>query len=288
MYVDLNKVDPNSEVGKYARNYIGTQYGTPLTMVFTQKQGEGNTPVIPERPLHWQRGGRLDENALLNGINQAAEIQKGYGPIKTGREKQPEPPPEAGDKGSEKTPEKSEAKKPATAQDLVAESVKPWKEQKFGEMFKDMSPEQRATLCKDAIELADKQNNARLSAQIRATVGLASIQWGDDASKAGNNELAEKHFLRGSEYIMSAGVYNPDIYKYPGFTEALRQSKLPGEAANFLIDKGLSDANRAAGAKPWFFPTEEEGKKPNAYQDKRDWYYGQIREQMKKVPALKR
>jgi hypothetical protein len=278
MYVDLNKVDPNSPIGKYARDYIGTQYGTPLTMVFTQKQGEGKTPVIPERPLHWQRGGYIDENALSAGISQAVEIQKGR-EIKTGREKKPDVPPE-----SDTTPP-ADKPKPKTPQDVVAESVKPWKEQKVEELFKGMSPEQRATMCKDAIELADKQGNSKLSAQVRAMVGLASIGWGAEADKAGNKDLAERHFLRGSEYIMSAGVYNPEIYKYPGFQAALKESKLPGNAANFLIDKGLADANRPADQKPWFFPNAAEAAKPNGYQDKRDWYYNQIRQEMKKQPA---
>jgi hypothetical protein len=280
MYVDLNKVDPNSAIGRYARDYIGTQYGTPLTMVFTQKQGEGNTPVIPERPLHWQRGGYIDENALTSGISQAVEIQK-QRDIKTGREKKPDVPPE-----SDTTP--PDKPKPKTAQDVLAESVKPWKDQKLDELFKGVLPEKRAEMCKDAIELADKQNNPKLSAQVRAMVGLASIGWGAEADKVDNKDLAERHYLRGSEYIMSAGVYNPEIYKYPGFQAALKDSKLPGNAANFLIAKGVADAGRPADQKPWFFPSADEAKKPNAYQDKRDWYYNQLRDEMKKVPALRR
>jgi hypothetical protein len=254
-------------------------------MVFTQKQGEQPYPVVPERPLHWQRGSHLDENALLAGITKAAEIQKGR-EIKTGREKPPEVPvaPESDKVVDNKPAEKSKA----TAQDLINESIKPWKDQKINEMFKGLSPEERTKLAWDAINTADKQNNLQLSAQIRALVGLASFEWGAEAQAAGRKDEAEQHFLRGSEYILSAGVYNKNIYKYPGFAQALTESKLPGRAAELLLQKGIQDVDRPMNQKPWFYPNEKEtaNQNPNAFQDARDRYTALLKEEMAKPKTV--
>jgi hypothetical protein len=266
-FVDLDKVDPNSAIGKYALNHIGKEYGTPLTMVFNQHQGENNR-VIPERPTHYQRG-YLDEQKLLQGIDAAAQVQKGR-EIKTGRD---------GTDGNNQ-PKPDQAKE--TAQKLVAESIKPWKDQKPEELFKGMNQEQKLKACWDAIELADKSNDPRLSAQVRAMVGFASISWGADAQKAGNNELAQKHFMRGAEYMLSAGSKNPDIYKYPTFQQALRDSALPGNAADYLLEQGQKNAK-------WFFPTPDEIRADkNAYQKKRDEYTNTLNAEMKKPRLLRR
>jgi hypothetical protein len=266
-FVDLDKVDPNSAIGKYALNHIGKEYGTPLTMVFNQHQGENNR-VIPERPTHYQRG-HLDEQKLLQGIDQAAQVQKGR-EIKTGRD------------GSDNTPKPQPDKAQETAQKLVAESLKPWNEQKPDELFKGMEHKDKLKACWNAIELADKQNNPQLSAQVRAMVGFASIKWGGEAAQASNNDLANEHFMRGAEYMLSAGSKNPDIYKYPKFQEALRNSALPGNAADYLLEQGQKNAK-------WFFPTADEMRNDkNAYQKKREEYTGILGAEMKKPRVLRR
>lgn len=281
MYVDLDKVDPNSEVGKYAHTEIARKFGTPMVMVFNQKQGEGRTPVIPERPLYWKVGGAADEAGLTEGIRRASEIQKSYGPIKTGREKQPDAPPEP------EKQQKPEPKKLSPAETLLEEANKPFKDQKLGDLFKSMKPAERVEACRKAIGFVDAQGDPIRSAQIRATIGLASIQWGHEAAKAGNKDIAEWDYLSGAEYIMSAGVLNRNLYKDVAFVQALRGSNLPGDTANFLIDKGLADSMRPADAKPWFSRTDDELQKLGLKSDA-EWYQPILREHLRKTPAVKR
>lgn len=279
MYVDLDKVDRNSPIGQYARDHIGRDFGTPLVMVFTQKQGEGRTPVIPERPMHYQLG-YVDERKLASAISQAAQIQSTRD-IKTGREKkQPDAPPVETDQPV-KPEQGDKPAKPATAQDLLKESVKPWDQQKNGELLKGMKPEEQLKLYWDAIKLADEKQNPKLSAQMRAMVGFASIGWGAEADAKGNKEEAQKHYLRGGEYMMSAGALNPDLFKYPNFTERLRNSALPGNAANAIIERGLSTPDAK-----WFYPSKEETQKnPNAFPDAREKYMQILTDEMKKPKA---
>ena len=39
VFVDADKVDPKSPIGKYTNDIIGGSVGFPFTQVFTQKQG---------------------------------------------------------------------------------------------------------------------------------------------------------------------------------------------------------------------------------------------------------
>ena len=259
MYVDLNKVDANSPIGKYAQ-YIGRPpYGTPMTMVFTQRQNDPakgeteQTPVIPERPLHWQVGSPINEQTLMAGIDRAKTIQESYGPIKTGRERKPDTLPETDEK-----PKPSENKEP-TSQEIFRESLQPWKDQKANAMFDRVPPEKRSQVISDMIKQADESGVPDVQARVRAVVGLASIHWGNEADKAGRKEDAMAHYMRGCEFLMNAGEIRKDpndaskgttdLYRLPGFQQALRDSKLPGTAANFLIEKGQNDPT-------WFRPTD--------------------------------
>jgi thiol-disulfide isomerase/thioredoxin len=285
VFVDLDKVDKNSAIGKYAWEHIRSDFGTPLTMVFNQKQGEGNKPVQPERPTHWQRG-PLNEQSLLQGIDQAERIQKER-EIKTGRERQNERKDPYSDYGETRRDgtDNAQPPKPSEAeqltQKLMAESIKPWNQQKPDELFKGMDQQAKLKACWDAIAHADKQNNPQLSAQVRAMVAFASIGWGAEAEKAGDKELADKHYLRGCEYLISAGVHNGDLYKYPGFADHLRNSQLPGNAADFILDKGAANPK-------WFYPTPNEiSADANAYQKKRDEYTSQFKAEMAK-PKVRR
>ncbi|MBX9687382.1 MAG: thioredoxin family protein [Candidatus Obscuribacterales bacterium] len=80
VFVDLDMVDPNSPVGKYGQ-YIEQTFGTPMTLVFTQQQGDTQTPVVPEAPSFWQTG-HVDAQKLSRGIVQAKQIQDLRGDIK--------------------------------------------------------------------------------------------------------------------------------------------------------------------------------------------------------------
>lgn len=255
VFVDLDKVDPNSAIGKYAHNEIGAKFGSPLTMVFNQQQGDGDTPVRPERPTHWQRG-YLSDQSLLKGIDAAYDIQKNR-EIKTDRQK-------------------------GSVDRLLEESLKPFDQQRPEELFKGMDQKQKIQAAWDAIDAAEKTKNPKLAAQVRAMVGLASIRWGAEAQKAGDADLADKHYTRGAEYLLSAGAKNSDIYYYPSFQKALRESQLPGNSAEFLLEKGQSNAK-------WFYPTADDIRQDqNAYQKKRDEYISAIRAEFKKPRVPKK
>jgi hypothetical protein len=85
----------------------------------------------------------------------------------------------------------------------------------------------------------------------------------------------------GSEFIMSAGMKNPELYKYPSLQNALRDSYMPGNSADYLISQGQKDPK-------WSAPSPEEIRaNPKAADEKRDWARKQIIEEMKK-PRLPR
>jgi hypothetical protein len=244
MYVDLDKVDPASEIGKYAREHIGKDFGTPTTIVFNQKQGEKPYPVVPEKPMHWQKG-PLDEAKLNAAVAEAVKIQSTR-EIKTGRETKPETKPEG-------------EKPKASPDEQIQQKQKEYWEQ---------------------IKAADAAGDKNKSAELRAKLGFACIGWGAAAEAAGKKDEAEQHFLRGAEYIMSAGTFNPNLYKDQGFIDALKGSKLPGNVANVLAERGAADAK-------WFYPSkEEQAKNPNAHQDARDRYLNLLKEEMKKAKAV--
>lgn len=96
MCVDLDKVDPNSAIGKYAHEKIAGKYKTPLTMVFTQGKGDEKTPVVPNKPGYYKQG-NIDESSfaqLMNGIGKAVDEQNKIGEFKlpgAGRANGPKP-----------------------------------------------------------------------------------------------------------------------------------------------------------------------------------------------------
>jgi len=267
MFVDLDKVDPNSPIGEYALKTIEKKYGTPFTMVFNQKQGEGSTPVIPEPPSHHQKG-PLREQDLSNAIAAAARIQ-GERQIQTGRERGPD--------GGDARQVSTEAK---IARDLLDEAVKPYKDRRTEVLMKGLPPEQQLKVYSEAINIADSINNPGLRAETRAMAGFFFIGWGKELADKGNKVEADKRYLAGAEYMLLAGSYDKNLWVYPEFTEKLRNSALPGTVAETLIERGAKDAK-------WFFPTAEEHVKdkaaagPNA----RDRYTKLISEQMKRPKA---
>lgn len=267
MYVDLDKVDPNSAIGKYARGHIGRDFGTPMTLVFTQKQGQGRTPVIPERPMHWQRG-PLNEERLNRAIEEAVRIQN-QREIKTGRERKPDAAPE---------PEKQKQK--TKPEDVIAESLKPIKDQKPEDLFKGMSREERFAVIQDSIARVDALRNPRASAQIRSTIALGVFGLGTEAASQNKPDEAREFFLEGSEHVMSAGIFNKDIYNYPQFAQRLRDT-MPGTAGDALIQKGKDNPR-------WMYPdaakleaatTREQ--KIELYTKAREAYRNFLTEQMK-------
>lgn len=280
--IDVDKVDPNSKVGQYAQNHIRDKFGTPLTMVFNQSQGE-NGGTKPDAPNFWQRGA-VNEQALLNGIGKAAEVQKSR-EIQTRRSDETKPPADKGEKATERertpsTPEDAAAKE--LRKKIVAESIKPFDKQNHDELFKGMQPEARTKAMWDAIKAADDTGNTLLSARVRAMAGLATIAWGAEAQKAGDYESATKRYTWGSEFIMSAGMKNPDLYKYPSLQQALRGSYMPGNSADYLLSQGQQNPR-------WSAATPEEIRaNPKAADEKREWARQQIIEEMKKPRVARR
>jgi hypothetical protein len=265
MFVDLDKVDPSSKIGEYAA-YIGKDYGTPLTMVFNQKQGERPTPVIPERPIHWQKG-PLDTNALSTAVSHAADVQSTR-EIQTGREKKADNK-DGNDPYSDHGAPKGDGK-PAGG-DNYGDHGAP-----KGSESPQANIERKQKEAWDQIKAADAAGDKVKSAELRAKLGFACFGWGAAAEKAGKAEEAQAHYMRGAEYIMSAGTFNPNLYKDQGFMDALRNSKLPGDAASYIADRGAENPR-------WFYPSKEElAKNPNANQDARTAYQKLLLEQMKK------
>lgn len=265
-FIDLDKVDPNSKHGEYAK-YIQNDYGTPLTMVFTQHQGKPEAPVVPDRPMHWQKG-NLDANALVNGVNEAAKIQAER-TIDTGREK-PKPPEQETEKPKPKP-------KP---EDVIAESSKPIKDQRSEDLFKGLSRDERFALIQDTLAKVDALKNPKASAQVRATIALGVFGLGNESAAKGKADEAKEFFLEGSEYVMSAGIFNKDIYQYPSFAQKLHDA-LPGNAGDALIEKGRENPK-------WMYPdpakveaAKSKEEKAQVYMERREAYRTFITEQMK-------
>lgn len=240
MFVDLDKVDPNSAIGKYAIEHIAGRFGnpptyttggfgTPLTMVFNQKQGEDpRRPVIPEKPTYWKKGTIDDEGRFASAIDAAYNEQLKRD-IKTGRERRgevdrPVPPPE-------------QEQKPVTPKEVVNEALKPFDQQRPGELMKGLSREQQRDLMKEAIVQAKQIGDPVLRGRVHAMVAFTEIGWAEQAAKDGATQQAENHYVAAAQYLMVAGSFYPDLFKN-SCADAMRKSSLPGETAEFLIQKG--------------------------------------------------
>ncbi len=225
-FVDLDKVDPNSAIGRYGNEYIDRNYGSPFTMVFTQKQGVGKTPVIPEPALFYQRG-QLDGDRIGAAIAQAQEIQS--------------------QREFADLPDNFRRDRSSTAdaplkniEDLLKQANKP-----------ELTNQQQYDLYRQAIDAADKLNRPEVSGATRMELGLACIRWGAGHQSGGDTQKASQSFETGAQWLLDAGHVNPRIYQDPQFIARLKNSDLPGTAAEELLTRGQQNSD-------WYRPTQAE------------------------------
>jgi hypothetical protein len=249
MFIDVDKFDPrtgqardpNSPIGKYARDYIDKEWGTPMTMVFTQRQGEGRTPVIPERPLYHVVGS-IDQARLARAIDEAVPLQR---KLNVGPGELPPATTDGADAGT--TAGDARAARPTTKDvfQYAARYDVAGLEQRMG----DLKLDEREAIYRQAIADADKTGDKTAMAQARAMLGLATMRWASDEARYGRIDDARANFRSGIMHIFDAGLKDPDVYRKPDFVAAVMHSGLPGNAARDLIFRGQSKPD-------WFFPPQ--------------------------------
>lgn len=288
MFVDLDKVpvqgDFRTDIGGYAKNHIGKDFGTPLTLICNTEQGPGRTPVIPNKPMFHEKGAG-DVDRMTTAITEAYATQQGRDikvpgydrPKPVDKPVEPPKPEVVAPKTPEVTPKqvmeaaitldvgKLEAslsaannnKMEKALADLASPTGTPETLKDRAAAY-DQAVAERTKVYMDAISEADKLNNPELSARVRVAMGLATCKWGQqqmDVSatapasiKDGLNSAGFENYKRGTEWFLAGGLKFPGMYERPGIQKAIAESGLPFSTALGILKNGKEKGPE------WFLP----------------------------------
>lgn len=224
-FVDLDRVDKNSAMGKYAtENMPRKGQEPPFTMVFGISHGDANTPLKADAPSFY-RMGPVDQLSVNEAVSRLKLDM-------SGRFNMPRPQ----DQTQPVLPRPQE--KPQAAPRTDARPALLNVDAKTQEAFaSSLMQAQRLTdkqsaynSYKQAIDIADKLNNPAMQSAARVELGLACIKWGFPET--------------GFKWIMEGGAKNSAIYDNrhnQPFRDRLKQGGLPDMAIDTLILQGQRD-----------------------------------------------
>jgi hypothetical protein len=222
VFVDMDRVDRNSSIGKYAfENMPRKGQEPPFTMVYGLSRGDGSCPVKADSPSFY-RMGPVDGNGIAEAVSRLKFQMTGRFDRSLPR---PDLPPAQPDNLSKIDPRAQEAFTRA----LVQAQAQTDKETAYKSY-------------KQAIDIADSARSPLLQAAARVELGLACINWGFKET--------------GFKWIMEAGLKNPDLFnnqKNEPFRNRLSQAGIPRNVSDVIIGNGARDPE-------WYIKFKDAGK----------------------------
>jgi hypothetical protein len=218
VFVDMDRVDRNSAIGKYAfENMPRKGQEPPFTMVFGLSRGDAANPVKADGPSFY-RMGPVEGNGAAEAVSRLKLQMEGRfnlpRPDVSPRPDLP-PRPDVNPNPNQIDPRIQEA----FAKALVQAQSQTDKESSY-------------KAYKQAVDIADSARNPLLQSAARVELGLACIRWGFKET--------------GFKWIMDGGAKNPDLYnnqKNAPFRNRLEQAGIPHNAVEMLIQSGQRDPN---------------------------------------------
>ncbi|MBX9686718.1 MAG: hypothetical protein K2X27_08450 [Candidatus Obscuribacterales bacterium] len=228
VFVDMDRVDRNSAIGKYAfENMPAKGQEPPFTMVFGMSKGDARSPVRAEAPSSY-RMGPVDAAQITEAVSRLKYQMGGRFDSSLPRP-QVNPQPGPFDRPTNPKPENPFGGKPEQAPRLD-----PRVEEAFGKALlqakQEQDKERSYKSYKQAIDIADSIKNPALQAAARVELGMACVNWG----------FAETGF----KWIMEAGAINPGLYdssRNQAFKERLSQGGVNSSAQELLLSNGQRD-----------------------------------------------
>lgn len=242
-FVDLDKVDPNSQIGRYAsENMAKKGQEPPFTMVFgMSRSGDKTNPVKAEAPAYYSMGAP-DTRGINEGISRAKLNMVGqFTALRDQINKQnPKPdqvapkPEQPGTRGG--VPDTSSIDK--RIQEAIAMSLV--------QAQRQTDKEKAYAFLKQAVDLADGTKNPLLQAATRTEMGISCLKWGFKET--------------GYKWIMEGAAKNPSFYndqQNQDFKARLADAGVPPSAVNYMMENGKRDPN-------WYTKDKDAGKKVEA------------------------
>ena len=219
-FVDLDRVDKNSAIGKYAtENMPRKGQEPPFTMVFGVSRGDASTPLKADSPSFY-RMGPVDQLSINESVsrlkldmNGRFNMPRPQDQVKPGPRPQDQPGPR---------PDTNPQNVDARVQEAFAMSLM--------QAQRQTDKQSAYNSYKHAIDIADNVKNPAMQSAARVELGLACIRWGFPET--------------GFKWIMEGGAKNPAIYENrhnQPFKERLKQAGLPDMAVDTLILQGQRD-----------------------------------------------
>ena len=216
-FVDLDRVDKNSSIGRYALENMPRQgQEPPFTMVFGMSRGDARNPVRADAPTYYTMG--PPETAAVNEAVSRLKLQM------TGQ--------------FSNLPRPDQLPNPTTRPDAPVQPDTRAVDQRTQESIamaliqaqRTGDKESSYKLYKQAVDLADGSKNPLLQAATRTELGIACLNWG--------------HKETGYKWIMEGASKNPDFFndqKNQQFKERLTQAGVPAASINMMIENGKRD-----------------------------------------------
>ncbi len=224
VFVDTDRVDRNSAIGRYAfENMPRAGQEPPFTMVFSMsRSSDPASPVRADAPTYYKMG-EIDSAPINEAVSRLKLEMSGRfsninlpRPTDTSKTRPSDNPgPEYQNQNQNQTMDKR-------IQEAIALALVQAQRQE--------NPENSYQYYKQAIDLADKSGNHLLEAASRIELGIACIKWG----------FADT----GYKWIMDGAAKNPELYnqqRNQPFTDRLKQAGIPDATISLLMENGSKD-----------------------------------------------
>lgn len=230
VFVDMDRVDKNSAIGKYAfENMPRKGQEPPFTMVFGLSRGDASNPVRADGPSYYKMG-QVDTGSISEAVSRLKLQMEGrFNNLPIPRPDVPVNPQPRPDQIYPNPNQLDPRVQEAFVKSLMQAQQQPDKETAYKSY-------------KQAVDIADSARSPLLQSAARVELGLACIRWGFKET--------------GFKWIMEGGAKNQDLYneqKNAPFRDRLTQSGIPKQAVDLLIQNGKRDPN-------WYVTNREAGK----------------------------
>lgn len=220
VFVDLEATDPNSSIGRYAAG-LTEKHGFPMMVCFTLRPGDEYNPARSDAPLYHQTG-PVSSFRLIEAINRGVVLMNGM--------QFPDLPPikaimpvvqiETGATESVNKELESSKQAPDWRVSLPESALLIERARAAG-----VDRKSAYEILRQAVKVADRDEEAVMRAATRAELGFACLEWGFPE--------------QGVAWLLDAGKKHPDLYLNLKFADRVKQSKLTSAAAEEFLYEGM-------------------------------------------------